>query len=290
MRNIVILDSKAYMRSRIKELVSDYEVHVYEAVNSFQLFRILAEVNYDVSLIIMEINLDRESGIDILNKLKSRGIDIPVLIVTSENRKKKFVKSIKAGAVDYILKPFDEKMLLKRIVKGMDKKYKKTNKNGGNIIKEKNNKLNLDFQDYLSNQLKDAEKKQNNFSIMMITLFKFVDSFTEDVEKEYIILGNDIYIKLNDILKNADIFIRYEVQSFIATFKNKDEDNQNYLIDKIREIFKYIKENDERFKEYHLECAFVNYLEDGKSKEELLSKVKQKIVKKIDEVKRMEIK
>ncbi|PRR76994.1 response regulator transcription factor [Clostridium thermopalmarium] len=288
MKNVVILDSKAYMRSRIKELVCDYEVRVYEAVNSFQLFRILAEVNYDVSLIIMEINLDRESGIDILNKLKSRGIDIPVLIVTSENRKKKFVKSIKAGAVDYILKPFDEKMLLKRIVKGMDKKYKKTNKNGGNIIKEKNNKLNLDFQDYLSNQLKDAKSRHNNFSIMMITVFKFVDNFTEDVEKEYTILGNDLYIKLNDILKDADLFIRYEIQSFIATFKNKDKDNENYITEKIKKFFEDIKQNDKRFKDYYLECAFAHYLEDGKSKAELLSKVKQKIVNKINEVKRME--
>jgi len=280
MKNVVILDSKAYMRSRIKELVCDYEVRVYEAVNSFQLFTILSELNYDVSIIIMEINLDKESGIDVLNKLKSKGLDIPILIVTSENRKKQFIKTIKAGAKDYVLKPFDDKMLTKRIVKDMERKYK----NNGSIDKRGN----LKFKKYLSKQLKDAKSRHNNFSIMMITVFKFVDNFTEDVEKEYTILGNDLYIKLNDILKDADLFIRYEIQSFIATFKNKDKDNENYITEKIKKFFEDIKQNDKRFKDYYLECAFAHYLEDGKSKAELLSKVKQKIVNKINEVKRME--
>ncbi|QGU96638.1 response regulator [Clostridium bovifaecis] len=277
----MILDSKAYVRNRIKELVCDYQINVYEAVNSFQLLTILTELNYDVSLIVMEVNLEKESGIDILHKLKKRGIEVPVLIVTSENRRKEFAKSIRAGAVDYILKPFDEKMLLNRIVKGMDKKNKNTNKES----EENDKKVSLDFQDYLSKELENAKNKDNVFSLMMITLFKAVDEFTSDMEKEYVGLGNIIYPKLKEILEGADLFIKYGAQSFVATFKVNSENKEKIIIQKINEFFKDIKQQNKRFEEYYLECAFANYPEDGNNKEELISKVTYKIVDKINQIK-----
>lgn len=284
MRNIIILDSKAYVRNRIKELVCGYKINVYEAINSFQLFTILAELDYDVSLIVMEVNLEKESGIDILHKLKKRNIEIPVLIVTSENRRKEFAKSIRAGAVDYILKPFDEKMLLNRIVKVMDKKINTTNKSS----KEDHKKISSDFQDYLSKELEDAKIKENIFSLMMITLFKAVDEFTADMEKEYSDLGKDIYPKLKEILEGVDLFIKYGAQSFVATFKVNSKEKENIIIQKVNEFFKNIRQQDKRFEGYYLECAFVNYPKEGNNKEELISKVTYKIVDKINQIKGME--
>lgn len=284
MRNIIILDSKAYVRNRIKELVYGYKINVYEAVNSFQLFTILAELDYDVSLIVMEVNLEKESGIDILHKLKKRNIEIPVLIVTSENRRREFAKSIRAGAVDYILKPFDEKVLLNRIVKVMDKKTDITNKSS----KEDHKKISSDFQDYLSKELEDAKSKENIFSLMMITLFKAVDEFTADMEKKYFGLGNDIYPKLKEILEGVDLFIKYGAQSFVATFKVNSKEKENIIIQKVNEFFKNIRQQDKRFEGYYLECAFVNYPEEGNNKEELISKVTYKIVDKINQIKGME--
>lgn len=281
MKNIIILDSKAYVRNRIKELVSEYDIHVYEAVNSIQLFNVLSEVNNEVSIIVMEINLEKESGLEVINKLKKKGLEIPILIVTSENRRKEFAKTIKAGIVDYILKPFNEKVLVDRITKGMEKKNIGSKKVEKSKDKEINNQLNKKLQVETINEIK-------KYSLMMITLFKTLDEFTVDLEKEYSALGSYLYFKLRNILGDTDGLTRYGIQNFIATFNTHDIGKEATISKNISEFFKDIKEKDKRFEGYYLECAFVHCPEEGNNNEELISKVTYKILDKIDELKRLE--
>lgn len=284
MKNIIVLDSKAYVRNRVKELLNDYDTCVYEAVNSIQLFNILSEINYDVSMIIIEVNLNKESGFDIINKIKNKGIEVPILVLTSENRRKEFVKAVRAGIVDYILKPFDENILKDRIEKGMKKKNINVSKDSG----EEKKKASTEFEDYLYKEIENAQNAQNSLSLMMVTLFKSVDKFTSTVEREYTILGNEIQYKLKDVTKDADLFIRHGVQSFIAVFRTSDEEREKTLSLNIIELFKGIREKDKRFEEYHLEYAFVDYPKEGDTKEELISSATHKIVTKINQLKRME--
>lgn len=294
MKSIIILDNKPYIRTRVKELVKGHDVEVYDASNSMQLFNILANNSYKIELIIMEINLGNESGIEILNKLKKRKINIPVIILTSETRKKMFAKGIRAGAIDYILKPFDGEFLLKRIIKNIEKNNKdnmepnKIIQPAKDIDKKDIKKDIFNFDDYLDKQLEKSKQEDKKYAVLMITMFKFVEKFTRKVEKEYLGISKDIYPKLKDILIGADFFTVYEGQSFVATFKFSNEENETIICDRIKGFFKDLKNKDSRYKEYYLECDFANYPQNGVNKEELLLNVKNKIVTKINKVKTME--
>lgn len=306
MKNIIILDNKPYIRTRVKELVKESDVKVHEASNSIQLFNILSNNTYKFELIIMEINLGNENGIEVINKLKKRKINIPIIILTSEARKKMFAKGIRAGAVDYILKPFEGDFLLKRIIGDIEKNNKDSKKTNEAIepikdikkdikkdVKKDINTKNinqdiLEFNNHLDKQLEKAKKEEKKYALLMITMFKFVEKFTQKVEKEYIELSKDIYPKLNDILIGADLFTVYEGQSFVATFKFSNEENETIICERIKGFFKDLKNKDNRYKEYYLECDFANYPQDGENKEELLLNVNNKIVEKINKIKAME--
>ncbi|KEI01928.1 response regulator [Clostridium botulinum] len=292
MKNIMIIDNKMYSRNRIKELIAEYDVNVYEAENSFQVFNILKKLNNKVELIITDVNLGKENGIDIIRKIKERGIKVPVLILTSENKRRTFIEGIKAGATDYILQPFEAKFLLKRILKDIE-----VHNNGSKVIKKSMKakeqisgveEKEIDFNKYLSDEVNNAKNSSKEFSILMLTLFKSVDEFTEKVEKEYAALIKIIYPRLKELLVGADIFIKYGPQSFVGSFKNLQDSKKQKMINNIKAIFRKAKDENKIYEEYFLEGSFAKFPADGTTEKELLSKVQDKMVDKINLIKNLE--
>ena len=57
-------------------------------------------------LLILDIGLPRLSGLDVLKRLRARGVDVPVLILTAADSVEQRVKGLDLGADDYMAKPF----------------------------------------------------------------------------------------------------------------------------------------------------------------------------------------
>lgn len=302
MRNIIVVDNKAYIRNKIKELLADYKINVHEAISSMQFFTLIAHLNYDVDLIILEINLGSESGLEIVSKLNSKGCNIPILILTTENRKKQFTKGIKAGVIDYMLKPFNDKVLVDRIIENIkDGKSKVAQrkalcqgkrisldsiKEAAAKAEEIKNKIEARHEENKSK--KEVMHEEIVLSMIMITFFKKVEEFTLALEKEYKNIGEILYPHLKDALEVSDLLTKYGFQSFIAAYKGIDKTEKGIIEDKIRDVFINIREKHPELKQYYLECVFVNYPEDGKNKEELILKARQRMVEKINSIKRTE--
>ena len=57
-------------------------------------------------LLILDIGLPRLNGLDVLKRLRARGTDVPVLILTAADSVEQRVKGLDLGADDYMAKPF----------------------------------------------------------------------------------------------------------------------------------------------------------------------------------------
>ncbi len=57
--------------------------------------------------LILDLGLPRKSGTEVLRHLRSRGSDIPVLILTARDTVADRVSGLDSGADDYLVKPFD---------------------------------------------------------------------------------------------------------------------------------------------------------------------------------------
>ena len=64
----------------------------------------LAAQGFD--LLILDIGLPRMNGLDVLKRLRARGADVPVLILTAADSVEQRVKGLDLGADDYMAKPF----------------------------------------------------------------------------------------------------------------------------------------------------------------------------------------
>src|SRR5215207_315254 len=66
-------------------------------------------------LVILDMRLPKKSGLDVLNSLRSRGFERPILILTAQDAIDAKVTALRAGADDYVTKPFAFEELLARV-------------------------------------------------------------------------------------------------------------------------------------------------------------------------------
>lgn len=73
----------------------------------------LAGAEYDA--VILDIMMPVTDGLSVLKKMRARGMQVPVLLLTARDSIEDRVKGLDAGANDYLVKPFAFEELLARI-------------------------------------------------------------------------------------------------------------------------------------------------------------------------------
>ena len=71
------------------------------------------EVPFDVAVI--DLGLPKMSGMDLVRALRAEGKKFPILILTARTMWQDKVEGLKAGADDYLVKPFHVEELLARL-------------------------------------------------------------------------------------------------------------------------------------------------------------------------------
>jgi two-component system copper resistance phosphate regulon response regulator CusR len=66
-------------------------------------------------LVILDLRLPGKSGIQVLHTLRARGFERPVLVLTAQDAVDAKVETLRAGADDYVTKPFAFEELLARV-------------------------------------------------------------------------------------------------------------------------------------------------------------------------------
>ncbi len=74
--------------------------------------------------LLLDIRLPGMSGLELQQELDRRAIDLPVIILTGHGNVQVAVNAMKAGAVDFIEKPFNNELLLDRVQRALSKGVK----------------------------------------------------------------------------------------------------------------------------------------------------------------------
>ena len=75
--------------------------------------RIASSESFDV--VILDMRLPGKSGLDVLQSLRAKGFETPVLVLTAQDAVDAKVRTFRAGADDYVTKPFAFEELLARV-------------------------------------------------------------------------------------------------------------------------------------------------------------------------------
>lgn len=69
-------------------------------------------------LVLLDVNLPYENGFEICKRISNKG-QLPVIFVTSRDTSQDELKSIQAGGIDFIAKPYDTLILLEKIKRAL---------------------------------------------------------------------------------------------------------------------------------------------------------------------------
>ena len=105
MENILIIDDEKSLLDLLSVILKKEGYRVKTCQTPAKVFDILQGDELD--LVICDIKLPGLSGMEILKYVRENRPEIPVIMITAYGSLKQAVEALKAGAIDYILKPFD---------------------------------------------------------------------------------------------------------------------------------------------------------------------------------------
>jgi two-component system response regulator FixJ len=105
-----VIDDDGAARDALRFLLSaaNFTLHTYESAKAF----LDAIPTAGAGCVITDVKMPEITGLELLRRLKGRGIDSPVIVITGQADVPVAIEAIKSGAVDFIEKPYDSEALL----------------------------------------------------------------------------------------------------------------------------------------------------------------------------------
>jgi two-component system response regulator FixJ len=113
-----VVDDDVDVRKSLGFLLAtaDFAVRLYESATAF----LATEPKEVEGCIVTDVRMPGIDGIEFLRQLKSRGLNVPVIVMTGHADVALAVQAMKEGAADFIEKPFDDQVLIDALRSALD--------------------------------------------------------------------------------------------------------------------------------------------------------------------------
>jgi DNA-binding NtrC family response regulator len=112
---LLVVDDEKNMRLSLETVLTDEGYEVRSAESAEAALKLLEQE--EVFMVITDGRLGGMSGYDLLKEVARKKPKLPVLVITAYATPKLAVEAIKAGAIDYLAKPFDPDELIHAIAR-----------------------------------------------------------------------------------------------------------------------------------------------------------------------------
>jgi DNA-binding NtrC family response regulator len=117
--NILIVDDEPFNLDLLEQELADLGHTTLRAGNGSQALQIVDKVTPD--LVLLDYQMPDMNGIEVLRAIRQDNPTIPIVIITAHGSIERAVEAVKAGADDFITKPFDPEHLALVIKKCLER-------------------------------------------------------------------------------------------------------------------------------------------------------------------------
>ena len=114
MKKILIADDSEFIRKVLKDILSP-KYKIIMASNGKNTFKKYKNESPDLVLLDIIMPEGEETGLEVLKDIKEIDPDASIIMVTALGQKSMIEQCKKLGVKDYIIKPFDEKDVIKAV-------------------------------------------------------------------------------------------------------------------------------------------------------------------------------
>jgi FixJ family two-component response regulator len=110
---VAIVDDDRSVQSALKDLMESagLSARCYGSAEEF----LESDQRNQTACLVTDIRMPGMSGLELQAKLKAEGSRIPMIFITAHDDAKMKMQAMKAGAVEFLPKPFDDEILLEKV-------------------------------------------------------------------------------------------------------------------------------------------------------------------------------
>jgi two-component system, OmpR family, response regulator len=112
-KRILLVEDDPNFGSILRDYLMLNDFDVVLAKNGMEGFEKFKKENYD--LCILDVMMPYKDGYTLAKEIREKNKDVPIIFLTAKTMKEDVLKGYKAGADDYLNKPFDSEVLLMKI-------------------------------------------------------------------------------------------------------------------------------------------------------------------------------
>lgn len=243
---ILIVDDTVKNLQVLGSILREENYKIAVANNGNQAILIANEILPD--LILLDVMMPELDGFETCKKLKSlpETKDIPVIFLTAKVETEDIIEGFKAGAVDYITKPFNSYELKARVKTHVELKISK------DLLLQKNEilkKLSITdgltglfnhryITDALSRLIEENNRYKEPLSISMLD----IDNFKKSNDEYGHLFGDEVLVRtansIESCLRKTDLVGRYGGEEFLVLFAHT---NLKGAVESVERIIKSVE-------------------------------------------------
>ena len=118
-RKILIVDDEPFNLDLLEQELTELGYATERAINGAQALQKIARAN--PALVLLDYQMPGMNGIEVLRTVRQTDQDLPIVLITAHGSIERAVEAVKAGADDFITKPFDPEHLAVVVKKALER-------------------------------------------------------------------------------------------------------------------------------------------------------------------------
>ena len=115
---IAIIDDDEAMQDSLRDLIeaAGLEARCFGSAEEF----LESDLHRKAACLILDVRMPKMSGLQLQAKLKEEESNVPIIFITAHGDARMRIRAMREGAVEFLSKPFDHQLLLKRVRAAFD--------------------------------------------------------------------------------------------------------------------------------------------------------------------------
>src|SRR5271155_5378005 len=115
---IAIIDDDEAMRDSLRDLMeaAGLVARCFASAEEF----LASDLRVQAACLIVDIRMPKMSGLQLQARLKQEECNIPIIFITAHGDARMRIRAMREGGVEFLAKPFDHHLLLKRVRTALD--------------------------------------------------------------------------------------------------------------------------------------------------------------------------
>jgi FixJ family two-component response regulator len=117
-RLIAIIDDDEAMQDSLRDLLeaAGLAARCFGSAEEF----LKSDLHGKAACLIVDIRMPKMSGLELQARLKEQECNVPIIFITAHGDARMRIQAMRRGAVEFLAKPFDHQLLLKRVRSAVD--------------------------------------------------------------------------------------------------------------------------------------------------------------------------